>query len=150
MQLDDFKFGSKISNKLSKYYTNMKDKIPVLDQSDVIYEINCLHCPGTYIGETSQQLHRRMYQHQNDCQPYKDRSKGSKEAKTALAKHVKSTNHKFHFEEVKVLQKESNRGKRRCLEALHIAQNINKVVNDKVDTRNLNCFYSEIMSKLAG
>ena len=148
LQVDDYKFGNKITNKLSKFYTNTKDKVAVTDQSNLVYEINCLQCPKTYIGETSQLLSRRVYQHRNDCEPYRDKSKGIKEAKTALAKHAKFNNHKFDFEEVKILQKEVNRGKRRYLEALYIAENLNKVVNDKVDSRNLNSFYSEVMVKL--
>lgn len=145
LQIDDYKIGYKATNKISNFYTPLKDKIPLIDQSDVVYKIDCLHCPKSYIGQTMKNLNTRIKRHQNDCKPYKNRSKGEKEAKTALAKHNKYLKHKFDFDNPKVLHSEKHYYKRLFLEALYITKHSNTVINDKQDMKGLSNFYAETL-----
>lgn len=50
---------------VSDVFTNMKDKIPLLKQSGVVYSVEC-QCNKKYIGMTAQYLESRIKQHQND------------------------------------------------------------------------------------
>ena len=68
--------------------------------------------------------------------------------KTALVQHVKETKHKFDFEGVEIVHRESNMYRRRMLEAMSISENIDKSVNFKNDSKNLNKFYAEVLSKI--
>lgn len=51
-----------MKNKLS----HLKDKIPTLKKSNVVYQISCLDCNKTYIGETSRNLETRINEHRRD------------------------------------------------------------------------------------
>ncbi|CAF3448620.1 unnamed protein product [Rotaria sp. Silwood2] len=47
---------------VSTYFT-VKDAIPTQLQSNVVYKINCLECPASYIGKTVRQIERRTHEH---------------------------------------------------------------------------------------
>ncbi|CAF5043232.1 unnamed protein product, partial [Rotaria sp. Silwood1] len=47
---------------VSTYFT-VKDVIPSQLQSNVVYKINCLECPASYIGKTVRQIERRTHEH---------------------------------------------------------------------------------------
>jgi len=61
--LEDVKIAHKPVKKLFNLYSNMKDKIPKNNRKDGVYEINCNDCDGTYIGQTIQNLKKRMTDH---------------------------------------------------------------------------------------
>jgi hypothetical protein len=72
-------------------------------------------CSGVYIGESSRQLDKRLYEHRND---YKNRLKSGK--KTALIKHANNYGHTFDFDNSEILNFETNWYKRRYLESSQI------------------------------
>ena len=50
------------STKLS-FYTNMKDKLPLMDNSFVVYEFRCPCCSSNYVGKTERTLQERATEH---------------------------------------------------------------------------------------
>ena len=47
------------STKLS-FFTNMKDKLQLMDNSFVVYEFTCPYCRCNYVGKTERTLHDRV------------------------------------------------------------------------------------------
>lgn len=124
-------------------FTQLKDKIPKLEKSNVIYKINCLGCSGCYIGQTKQKLKNRINNHKNDCKI----SNIEKENKTALATHCFSTGHCFDFSSVEILDQEVNLSKRLFLEMFYIKKYKNSI-NLKTDTNNLNGIYNNLITTI--
>ena len=44
-------------------FFNIKDQVPALVQSDLVYEYSCGQCDAKYIGETSRHLKTRLAEH---------------------------------------------------------------------------------------
>jgi len=131
------RWGKKTNNKIkSKFYTTTIDKSEILNECNVVYSIPCNDCDKSYIGETSQNLYKRMKQHEYDVK--------NKKTNTGLASHVKEENHSMNINNVKILDKERNVTKRRVLEAIHIANN--KTVNFKEDASEVVKFYGNILN----
>ncbi|XP_044582971.1 uncharacterized protein LOC123263989 [Cotesia glomerata] len=101
--------------KVGNIYTRLKDKVKTKDRSEVIYKINC-SCGLCYIGQTKQYLKKRVYQHRYSCEE-KNRDK---ENQTTLAAHHFHSNHNFDFENVKIIDSESNWWKRNISEMVQI------------------------------
>lgn len=111
---DYIKFGLYNNNKIKNYLSKTKDKINILNRTDVIYKLEC-SCNKVYIGETSQWLSNRIKQHISDCKNVN---------KTALADHSIYNQHSFNFNKVKILDTESSTKARRHLESIYITKNI--------------------------
>lgn len=122
--------------KNSNLFSKVKDRTPLMFQSNVIYELPCLNCQGCYIGQTSQWLRQRIYQHNSDCRV------GKKSC--ALAQHFLSTGHKADYTNVKVLEQVPSYRNRLFLEMCHINNNSN-AINYKSDTNQLNSIYCNIL-----
>src|SRR3978361_626853 len=118
-------------------FTNLKDRIPILKNNNVVYSIRCLGCNSKYIGQTSQSLSGRISGHKSDIKLHPDRC--------ALASHSASTKHSFDFGNAKILHKESNTVKRLFLELCEIYQS-NNSINKKSDLQNLSMIYSYLLS----
>lgn len=106
---------------LKGFKSALKTKIPNEKMSDVVYEIPCKGCPGVYIGQTSQYVHKRL-----------DGHKFNKHEKTALKQHVKETNHQFDYDNTRVLKQEKNEQVRLNLEGLSILKN-NNALNSRTE-----------------
>ncbi|XP_078482534.1 uncharacterized protein LOC144743198 isoform X2 [Ciona intestinalis] len=89
----------------------------------VVYLIPCGDCEGVYIGETGRALKTRLKEHRRDVAA-KDASK------TALSKHSAVCNHRVAFENVRILERETDLTKRLFLETLHIHKH-RECVNNK-------------------
>ena len=46
-----------------RFHTNMKDQIPKLMKSYVVYQFNCPSCNDSYIGKTEYNLYTRTEEH---------------------------------------------------------------------------------------
>ena len=68
----------------------MKSPIPVLNKSNVIYQINCLECQEFYVGLTTRRLCKRLCEHKN--RNY-----------SAIYKHSSYADHKINYDNPKVL-----------------------------------------------
>lgn len=120
-------FTKNFSNK--KLFTNLKSKVPTEKMSNVVYEIKCKDCEGTYIGQTKRYLQERIKSHKYD-----------KKEPTALHHHMIECAHEFDFEHPKVLARENNRKARLTLEAIHIKRSQN-AINFRNDTVGLSKRY---------
>lgn len=84
-----------------------KDKTNKLDNSGVIYKIDCEDCPETYIGETKRNLRKRVNEHKRENSP--------------VGAHMLENHHHFENAAVDVLDKEPGWFQRGIKEAIYIA-----------------------------
>lgn len=138
-QVADVRFAYKSNNSVSSLFTKLKDKIPNALQSNLVYQVDCLDCDKKkcYIGMTSQHLEVRMDQHEKSV-------KNGKPEKSALAYHAITNNHNFDFENVKILERESNFEKRALLEEIYIKSSKNCVNKKSIESKNVNDIYSKL------
>lgn len=85
------------------------------------------------MGQTSQYLENRIKSHKYD-----------KKNATALTKHEITKQHKFKFEDTKIIKSENNLKKRECYEMLHIQQNKHSI-NDKKDVNFVGKVYTAVI-----
>ncbi|KAG4069678.1 hypothetical protein HA402_014701 [Bradysia odoriphaga] len=132
--------------KVSQAFTNMKDPVESAQQSNVVYGIPCAQCGASYIGETSRCLSERCNQHEKDVA-----NVAKKPTKTALVRHVSTTNHQFDFNRAQILRKVRTRGLLKIHEANHIILNESSVVNFKKDAKHVSpVVYNLIKKKMIG
>ncbi|CAG5077204.1 Protein of unknown function [Cotesia congregata] len=116
--------------KVGDIYTSLKDKVKLRIGprlfTKLIVVVACVH---------------RVYQHRYSCE---EKNK-DKENQTALAAHHFSSDHNFDFENVKIIDSESNWWKRNISEMVQIC--LHDTVNCKPDTENLNCMYHGLIEK---
>ncbi|XP_044760198.1 uncharacterized protein LOC123317657 [Coccinella septempunctata] len=122
---------------VGRIFSHVKDRIPIMSKSDVVYRISCGNCNSVYIGQTSQCLKKRIAIHKSDAKLRPDRC--------ALANHASSLGHKFKFDEAEILCLNSDYNKRTFLEMCFINENENNI-NRKTDLGNLSAIYSYILS----
>ena len=101
-----------MNNKLNSIIVLGKDKNLKLNNSNVIYKINCDNCNASYVGQTCRRLGVRIKEHQRK---YREEDKNS-----SLFIHKTENNHTINFHNVKILDTEINTGKRLFTEALYI------------------------------
>jgi len=133
-----------INKTQSKIYTNTKDKIDKLKNTNIIYKIPCSDCNLSYIGQTKQYLKDRIKQHSSNC----NSTRKEQNNKTALSTHNIEQKHIFNFDDTSILHKEDNIYKRNIIEAVYILKNINSVVNFRSDADGISHFYNNIIDKL--
>ncbi|XP_044751677.1 uncharacterized protein LOC123311673 [Coccinella septempunctata] len=75
--------------KIEKLFSRKKDRLDVGNMMGVVYSIPCSECMEVYIGQTSQQLKRRIAQHKSDI---KNPNKAC-----ALADHTRNKNHLMDY-----------------------------------------------------
>ena len=119
-------------------FSKLKDKVPKYEKCNVVYKIDCKDCEKCYVGMTKQKLKHRINQHKNDI-------KKNYEEKTALSAHAVSLNHTINFDDVRIVEVESNLLKRSILEMIHIKKQGNLSVNYRTDVQNLNQIYCNLI-----
>lgn len=127
-------------SRVGDLYSTLKDKTPTLNRSEVIYKIPC-QCSKCYIGQTKQLQDTRIKQHKRDC----TRKGFLKKQKTALASHHFETEHRFQFDDVSILDTESNWRRRNISEMVQIS--LNNTVNLREDTQHLSVMYNNLLRK---
>lgn len=131
----------KCVNSMGRLYTKTKDKIPALQQSDIVYSIPCGDCRKRYIGTTSQLFKIRIGQHEGYVRQNKPEA-------SALAAHALEYDHQFDFGNAGIVARNRNYFKRFFLEELHI-KNTKMTVNIKSkDSKNVSNIYSHLFDKL--
>ena len=90
----NFKANYTLKNKL----TNLKDKVPPIKKSNLVYEITCAepNCNKKYIGETQQRLQKRVEQHKAAVRRGDAHHSG-------ITEHCLKDLHNFTIENVKVI-----------------------------------------------
>ncbi|XP_072025152.1 uncharacterized protein [Amphiura filiformis] len=103
---------------LRNHLVHHKDKRDVKTTADCVYEIPCLGCPKSYIGETSRLFGTRMKEHKSESdaaseKPYTRSQRKtlveSAPRKSALTDHVAEDNHVIGWDEAKIKDIETNR-----------------------------------------
>lgn len=120
-------------------FTRLKDPVPKDRQTNVVYEISC-ECGVKYVGQTSQHLCRRIYQHKYGS----SKNTQSDSSQSSLSQHLRDTKHNFEMDNVKVLAKESNYKKRSILEMIKIKKCDNNI-NKQDDSAYLQSTYDNII-----
>jgi len=121
---------------IKSVHSNLKDKDPLISQSDVVYSIPCLSCNKTYIGQTTRLLKDRITSHKSDSRLHPERC--------ALADHVHRNQHHMNYESIKILTKEPHYSKRLFKEMAFIAQD-NNCINKKSDISHLSEIYAYLL-----
>ncbi|XP_055712521.1 uncharacterized protein LOC129807339 [Phlebotomus papatasi] len=128
------------AKKLKDFFTKVKDPIPKLQRSDVVYSVPCNDCGLHYIGTTSQQLQKRLQRHKSDIKPPIKNTNA-----TSLCAHVAETGHSFKFEETEIVDFHRCYGKRMMLESLHIKQNLSHLVNKRSEISGVHNAYAGLL-----
>lgn len=144
---EDVQLAYKSKNSLNGVFSKLKDPIPQLKKTNVVYRIPCMgnvefgeKCAFSYIGQTKQYLERRIRNHEYDLRKSIDAST----PKTALMDHYHSAGHYPDFKATKVIDTQQHYGKRLTLEALHIYTHDN-TINLKRDCDDVSQIYCAIL-----
>lgn len=135
--IENLKIAKYYPHSLSLLFSSLKAKIPTLLRCDCVYLISCKDCSSVYVGQTSQNLKRRIALHKSDIRIHPERC--------ALAGHASNLGHQFNFDETKILCQNNNLTKRTFLEMCYIKENVNNI-NKKTDIDGLSSIYSYILS----
>ena len=101
-----------MKNKLNNIIVLGKNKNIKFNNSNVIYKINCDNCNSWYVGQTCRRLGVRIKEHRRK---YLEEDNNS-----SLYIHKTENNHTINFQNVKILNTESNTSKKLFTEALYI------------------------------
>jgi hypothetical protein len=134
--------GVSSQRSLMRFFSKLKDPLDDEEKTRLIYYIPCKDCLKAYIGLIWRQfITKRKKQHiygQNNARTKKNR--------TALEDHVVNEGHRFDFDNMRILDMNSNYGKLKILEMLHI--NANNTVNKRSDVSNTIHQYSGLLHHL--
>lgn len=108
--------------KVRNLFEKLKDPIPTLQKSNVVYDIVCEDCHKTYIERTFQWLKCRISLHKSGITKHHERC--------ALATHPFNLHHRMNFENVKILKTIRNYHNRLILEMIEINKQEN-IINKK-------------------
>ena len=148
LQSENIKISFYHSYTVGQLYSNMKDKIPISKQSNIVYKLTC-DCGSHYIGQSKQHLSKRLQQHQASLRRMSSGRLQTGES-TGITQHMaEHPDHTILFDDVTIVEKESNYLKRLFKEALNIQKtqdtmNLQKDVQDHIVT----ILYSNVISKM--
>ena len=110
-----------------------KDVTDKWDRTNVVYKFTCKSCPASYVGETKRALRTRINEHKKNNNP-----------EAVVYQHTKNFSHEFDWNNVKIIDYESNYKKRIISEMIHIKCNKHNV-NKKEDVKFLNSSYVPLL-----
>lgn len=137
-----------------RFFGRVKDDIPTLLRSDVIYKIPC-NCGLNYYGRTTQLLKNRLYQHNYDISKIKNKTVNDAEDKrnktevhkgTGISLHIGETNHEVQWDKVEVVDTQSNFSKLCFLEMAHIVMN-KPNLNIQTDYKEFHDTYTTVLNR---
>lgn len=136
-QQHDIKVVAKPTNNLKmSIFSNIKDKTPLLKQSNVVYEIPC-ECTIPYRGKTKQRLEKRIGQHKYNIST-------KNELHSGLCEHSIKTGHKPRWSGVRIIYKENNPKRLGILESIAIKKTTTNL-NKQLDSQYLPVAYHNIL-----
>jgi len=124
-------------NKLNKFIKVHKNLLPASSRSNVVYQIDCLQCDASYVGQTKRVLHTRVGEHR--CHIRRNLAQLS-----VITDHRLQAEHDFDWDNVKVLDQESNYNKRFISEMIHINKQKHGL-NAQTDTALLDPIYNDFI-----
>jgi len=127
-------------NKLSRFIKVQKDALPSSLRSNVVYQLNCQNCSASYVGQTKRSLSIRMSEHRSHI--IRNSSQQS-----VITDHRLLHKHDFDWDNVQILDEETNYNKRLISEMIFIKKQ-KFGLNAQTDTDLLDPIYNEILSSL--
>ncbi|KAJ8684157.1 hypothetical protein QAD02_019949 [Eretmocerus hayati] len=124
----------KSNNKFDEFIRLGKDKLNHEDRTHVVYELNCLQCPKSYVGQTKRQLKKRVKEHRNNL------TSSSQEPNVLSLHKIEHEGHDFDWNNPNILDTEPHYTKRTISEMFRIQLN-NHGLNVREDTKKLNSLY---------
>ena len=105
-----------------------KDQIPQEDKCNVVYKVPCLSCAQVYVGETGRKLSIRIKEHKDETTKVnnirKTRStsiaEDNTQLKSAISEHTRTHNHIMDWDNVSVIDRDSEKIPRWIREAMHV------------------------------
>lgn len=127
-------------------FSKLKTPIDTFERTNVIYEIPCggkigEECALSYVGQTKNQLKKRLAQHRNDIN--KERNPNGQ---SAVVHHFTDKGHFPAFDRAKVLATETFLGRRNTYESLHIYSR--PTYNLRRDTENMAASYCALVDNI--
>ena len=98
---------------LRQFLMKPKDRVPIEERTGVVYRVTCKDCPKTYVGQSGRTLQCRMKEHRRATE------RGNMDS-SAIAEHSWKFNHRVNWEEVEVLDVDTEWYRRCMLESWHI------------------------------
>ena len=98
--------------------TQLKDRLPVMTTSNVVYTYTCSTCQSQYVGMTVRRLEDRVKEHV----PKWINVQNDKVAKSSIAQHILDTGHKYSPDSFAILCRARNHRSLKFLEAVAIKQ----------------------------
>jgi len=77
------------------------------NNNNVVYKIFCNDCSASYVGQTKRQLKTKTKEHSNN-------SKSTSAKPSVITEHIMKYSHSFNWNNIKILDKESNYFKKIC------------------------------------
>ncbi|KAK9882602.1 hypothetical protein WA026_022230 [Henosepilachna vigintioctopunctata] len=136
LPMDRIRIATRNVKKVGKLFSRLKDNTPILNQSQVVYEIPCCDCELVYVGQTTTTLSQRITLHRSNIRTSKQNC--------ALTKHCLDNGHHPDYNSVKILDKENNTKRRLFLEMVRIYQNKNSM-NSRRDIDGLSSIFSYLI-----
>ena len=99
----------------------VKDPVPEMEKSGVVYSIPCQQCDQAYVGETGKQLCTRLKEHRLALR--------RADPKSQLWNHCATTGHEIQFAEAKVIGRAKGKAERLVMEAVHSRNTLNRHVD---------------------
>ncbi|KYN10006.1 hypothetical protein ALC57_17868, partial [Trachymyrmex cornetzi] len=127
-------------NSLNKFIKTSKDKLDKMDNSNVVYKINCCNCDCSYVGQTKRKLKIRIKEHKADIRKSNNHS--------VVSLHQLQYGHQIDWENINILDSERLFYKRSISEMIHIKKQENGI-NNQNDTEKLPNIYLPIIQSLS-
>jgi len=124
-------------NKLNKFIKVQKDLLSTSSRSNVVYKIECSNCDASYVGQTKRLLKDRIGEHRNHI-------KRNSSQISVITNHRIDLNHEFEWNNVRVLDEETNYKKRLISEMIHIKRQ-KCGLNSQNDTELLDPLYHDLV-----
>jgi len=132
--------GYRILNKLTGFIKRHKDANIFEVNNNIVYKILCNNCNASYVGQTKRQLKTRINEHVKNITS--DESKHS-----VITKHMLDNDHTFDWQNVKILNYESNYFKRLIAEMIYIKSQDNGL-NSVDDIECLESSYFNLLTRI--
>lgn len=139
-------------------HTKVKHPVKKEEISNVIYQIPCNDCDGSYIGMTKNNLNKRLAGHKSNVNKLERLLQDDQtnteiatvnlvETTTALVKHCVEFDHRFNFECTRIIDHSYKTSTLPFLEMCHIT-NTDNTVNKRTDIDNLSNTYAQILDNI--
>ena len=113
----------KLQNTLRRMLMQVKDRTPMGNKKEIVYEVPCHDCEMKYIGETKRSMKKRVAEHRYAVK--------KEDVQNGIAVHVQRFHHSINWESARVCASASGYWYRRTLEAIQIRK--------EPHTMNLDC-----------